>query len=32
MQDRVMFVVFVDLEKAYDNVCREKFAKKASSV
>ena len=24
-KDRVMFMVFIDLEKAYDNVCREKL-------
>ena len=24
-KDRVMLVVFIDLEKAYDNVCREKL-------
>ena len=25
VQDRVMFMVFIDLEKVYDNVCREKL-------
>ena len=24
-KDKVMFMVFIDLEKAYDNVCREKL-------
>ena len=26
-KDRVMFIVFIDLQKAYDNVCRKKLWK-----